>query len=57
LKGLRVLELANALNAEVADVLAVCAILKFNSSTRLSMLTFDECKKISEYYEEKGLGK
>jgi len=53
LKGLRVLELAEALNVECSDLLAVCTILNFSASTRLSMLTFEECKLITEYYEKK----
>tara|TARA_Y100001935_G_scaffold224330_1_gene200440 strand:+ start:187 stop:354 length:168 start_codon:yes stop_codon:yes gene_type:complete len=52
LKGLRVLELAEALNVDVADLLAVCSILKLNATSRLSMLSFEECKKISDYYEK-----
>ena len=51
MKGLRVLELSEALKVDSADILAVCAILKFKASSRLSMLTFEECKKITDYYE------
>ena len=53
MKGLRVLELSAALNVDSSDLLAVCAILKCKATTRLSMLTFEECKLISDYYEEK----
>ncbi len=53
MKGLRVLELSEALNVDSSDLLAVCAILKFNVSSRLSMLTFEECKVITDYYETK----
>ena len=52
MKGLRVLELSEALNIDSSDVLAICAILKFKASSRLSMLTFEECKLITEYYEK-----
>ena len=52
MKGLRVIELSEALNVDSSDLLAVCAILKFNASSRLSMLTFEECKVITDYYEE-----
>ena len=52
MKGLRVLELSEALNVDISDLLAVCAILKCNASTRLSMLTFEECKKITDYYRK-----
>ena len=51
MKGLRVLELAEALKIDSSDLLAVCAILKFKASSKLSMLSFDECKKITDYYE------
>tara|TARA_B100000401_G_C52202402_1_gene437555 strand:- start:55 stop:219 length:165 start_codon:yes stop_codon:yes gene_type:complete len=52
LKGLRVLELSKALNIDSSDLLAVCAILKFKASSKLSMLTFEECKLITDYYEK-----
>ena len=53
MKGLRVLELSDALNVDSADLLAVCAILKIKATSRLSMLSFEECKKITDYYENK----
>ena len=52
MKGLRVLELADALKVDIDDLLAVCTILKFNVSSKLSMLSFEECKKITDYYEK-----
>ena len=52
MKGLRVIELSNALNVDSADLLAVCAILKIKASSRLSMLSFQECKLITEYYQK-----
>ena len=52
MQGLRVLELSEALNVDSSDLLAICAILKFKASTRLSMLTFEECKIITDYYEK-----
>ncbi len=52
MKGLRVLELSEALSIEASDLLAVCAILKLNATSRLSMLSFEDCKKITDYYEE-----
>ena len=52
MKGLRVLELSEALNVDSSDVLAICAILKYKASSRLSMLTFEECKLITDYYEK-----
>ena len=53
MKGLRVLELAEALNFDSCELLAVCAILKIKATSRLSMLSFKECKKITDYYENK----
>ena len=50
MKGLRVLELSEALNVNSSDLLAVCAILKIKARYRLSMLSFEECKKIADYY-------
>tara|TARA_Y100001933_G_scaffold613_1_gene595 strand:- start:4 stop:174 length:171 start_codon:yes stop_codon:yes gene_type:complete len=51
LKGLRVLELAKALNADYSDILAICAILNLTATSRLSTLSFEDCKKITDYYE------
>ena len=51
MKGLRVLELAEALEAEYSDVISICAILNLNATSRLSMLSFEECKKITDYFE------
>ena len=53
MKGLRVLELSEALNVDSSDLLAVCTILKIKATSRLSMLSFQECKKITVYYENK----
>ena len=53
MNGLRVLELSEVLNVDSADLLAVCAILHITATSRLSMLTFEECKKITDYYENK----
>ena len=51
MKGLRVIELSEVLNVDSSDLLAVCAILKCKASSRLSMLTFEECKVITDFYE------
>ncbi len=51
--GLRGLEVSKALNVDSSDLLAVCAILKIKATSRLSMLSFEECKKITDYYENK----
>ncbi len=52
MKGLRVLELAQALEADYSDILAICAILNLTATTRLSTLSFEDCKKITDYLEE-----
>mgnify|MGYP001024968112 CR=1 FL=1 len=52
MKGLRVLELSEALNVDTADLLSICAILRCKASSRLSMLSFEDCKKITDYYEK-----
>ena len=51
MKGLRVLELAEALEAETSDVISICTILNLNATSRLSMLSFEDCKKITDYFE------
>ena len=53
MKGLRVLELSEAINVDTSDLLAVCTILKIKATSRLSMLSFEECKKVSDYYQNK----
>jgi len=53
MKGLRVIELSEALNIDSSDLLALCAILKIKATSRLSMLSFEECKKLTDYYENK----
>ena len=51
MKGLRVLELAEALDADYSDILAICAILNLTATSRISTLSFEDCKKITDYYE------
>ncbi len=51
MKGLRVLELSEALEADSSDILAICAILNLKATSRLSTLSFEDCKKITDYYE------
>ena len=53
MNGLRILELSEALNVDSSDLLAVCAILKIKATSRLSILSFEECKKITDYYVNK----
>ena len=52
MKGLRVVELSEALNIDSSDLLAVCIILNVKASSKLSMHSFDECKRITDYYEK-----
>ena len=52
MKGLRVLELAEALGTETSDVISICVILNLNATSRLSMLTFEDCKKVTDYFEK-----
>lgn len=54
MKGLRVLELSEALNVSTEDLLSICAILELKATSRLSMLSFEDCKIISDYYEKNG---
>ena len=51
MKGLRVLELSEALGAECSDVISICTILNLSATSRLSMLSFEDCKKVTDYYE------
>ena len=53
MKGLRVFELANALEADYSDIIAICAILNLKATSRLSTLSFEDCKKITDFYEGK----
>ena len=53
MKGLRVLELSEALNIDSSDLIAVCAILEIKATSRLSMLSFEECKKLTDYYKNR----
>ena len=55
MKGLRVIELAQALEADYSDILAICAILELKATSRLSTLSFEDCKKITDYYERKNI--
>ncbi len=55
MKGLRVLELANALEADSSDIIAICTILGLKATSRLSTLSFEDCKKITDYYENNNI--
>ena len=49
---MRVLELSEALNIDSSELLAVCIILKVEASSRISMIPFEECKRITDYFED-----
>ena len=48
---IRVNELAKVLQVDTADVIAVCAILNLPVTSRISSLTIEDAKKITDYYE------
>ena len=50
---LRVKELAEALEVDSCDILAICAVLNIPASTRISSLTITEAKKVTDFYEQK----
>ena len=52
MKGLRVLEIAEALDADTSEILAICAILGLSATSRISTLSFEDCKKVTDYYEK-----
>ena len=49
---IRVKELADALSAETDDVIAVCMLLDIPASSPLTSLSIEQCKEITDYYEE-----
>ena len=52
MKGLRVNELAKALNKDTSEVLYACIILNLNATSKISLLSFDECKKITDFFDK-----
>ena len=52
MKGLRVKQLAEALNKDTSDILSVCMILKFRATSKISLLTFKECKAITDFFDK-----
>ena len=50
---LRVKEIAEALDTEVSDIIAICAILKLPANSSISSLSIENAKKITDYYELK----
>ena len=49
--NLRVNELAKALDAEESDVLAICTLLKLPVTSRISSMSIENAKKVTDYYE------
>ena len=48
---LRVKELAEALKVNSSDILSVCAILRLPAKTNISSLSLEDCKQITDYFE------
>ena len=48
---LRVKELAEALGAEIEDILAICTFLHLPASSRISSLSIQQAKQVTDYYE------
>ena len=49
---LRVKELADALDVDSSEIIAVCTLLKIPATSRLSILSVDQCKEIIEYLKK-----
>ena len=50
---LRVKELAEALNIDPPEIIAICTLLKIPASSPLTALTLDQCKEIIKYFSNK----
>ena len=48
---LRVKEIAEALGSEPSDIIAICTILKIPANSRISLLTIEDAKKVTDYFE------
>ena len=49
---LRVKELAEAINVDCADVIATCILLRIPASSPLTSLSLEQCKRVTEFYDE-----
>ena len=49
---LRVKELAEALEVSSPEIIAICTLLKIPASSRLSILSIEQCKEIIDYLEK-----
>ena len=47
----RVNELARALEVDTAEIIAICTILNLPATSKISSLTIEQCKKITDYFE------
>ena len=46
---LRVKELAETLEVDSPEIIAICTLLKIPATSTLSILTIDQCKEIIDY--------
>ena len=49
---LRVKELSLAMGVDYSEIIAICALLEIPASSRLSILSIDQCKEIIDYLEK-----
>tara|TARA_Y100001968_G_scaffold171986_1_gene157396 strand:+ start:194 stop:370 length:177 start_codon:yes stop_codon:yes gene_type:complete len=49
---LRVKELALAMGVDYSEIISICALLEIPASSRLSILSIDQCKEIIDYLEK-----
>ena len=49
---LRVKELAEALNVDSPEIIAICTLLKIPASSPLSSLSVKQCKKIIDFIQK-----
>ena len=50
---LRIKEIAEALDLDSSDILATCAMLNIPATSRISSLTINDAKRVTDYYQEK----
>tara|TARA_Y100001968_G_C19352268_1_gene715274 strand:+ start:541 stop:699 length:159 start_codon:yes stop_codon:yes gene_type:complete len=50
---IRVKELSEALNIDSDDILAVCVMLNITATSRITSLTIEDAKRITDFYENK----
>tara|TARA_Y100001968_G_C19104796_1_gene594335 strand:+ start:263 stop:430 length:168 start_codon:yes stop_codon:yes gene_type:complete len=49
---IRINELAKALKTDTSDILAICAILNVSATTKISSLTIEEAKQVTDYFQK-----